>query len=168
MSVIAGNRTKKFNFIKLAPGSAPQHAKHHGARNRIIHDRQARISADNYPLRRYSQHISQKAPCFRYSVQQSVISAVNTRFGHQRRIFQNSHKIHFHIELGSGRLASRHVKLKALCLHFLILLIQILLESGKLFPAHLSICFHTAISSSIHERYLWIIVYNPMPRIILL
>ena len=80
MTVIYWYRTEEFYFVKFAPWGVSHYAVSHGTCDAVEHYVKAGVSVDDDVVRVYFGHFSEKAFCFRDSVDDSVVTAVYACF----------------------------------------------------------------------------------------
>ena len=133
MSVIAGSRTEKLNFIILAPRlSASGNTENHSHHDSIIHKLKTGITTDDYFIRFNAEHGTQKLLGFRNTVKNTVVTAVGpVRSDTVSEIVLKHGRCKS--ELSGRRLSACHIQFQALRLILCMFLLKLGQKLFKLF-----------------------------------
>ena len=116
VTVITRYRTQELYFVIFSPWLAAQHAVGHSKGNCPVHCIQRRISEYNQFFCRNAQHWCQQRLCFRDTIQNTVIAAVQTVFSPIIIFLQNFHHALCQFQLLWSRLSTGHIQLQLFCL----------------------------------------------------
>ena len=132
MAVISRNRTQELHMIQFAPRCTTQNAIGHCNRHYPVHNVQAGVSIYNNLFRLYAQHRCKECLCFRQSIQNPIVPAVQTVFSPIIALLQAIHHIHAQFQLCWCWLPSGHIQFQIFCLKLLVCLLTFCLKCLQL------------------------------------
>ena len=153
MPVIARHRAEEFNSAGVAhPRFAVAGAVQQGARDRVVHQVQRGVSADEQVLLRNAQKVREQLLCLRRSVQHAVIAAVKPAdaLAVRSRMQAVQHTRH-HVQLPVARLSAGQIQFQPPCAERLILRLQAFPLCLQLLPTHPLIVFFRHGRTSPHK-----------------
>jgi len=117
VAVVARGRAEPFDLVQLAPRLLRvQQAVRIGLGDRVVHEIERGVAADEALLGPASQNVRKQALGRRQTGQLAVVAHVDA-VGHAvLRLRQHGQNVGDQIQLGLARLASGHIQLEALCL----------------------------------------------------
>ena len=126
MTVISRNRAEEFYFVQFAPWGTSHNTVCHSTCHGIKHNIQTGIAINQNVSFRHFRHICQQFSCITDTIQNAIISAVNSVRTYQIHFtVQNIHQSITQIQLSFGRFTSGHIQFQSFCLYIFKLFFQI-------------------------------------------